>query len=155
PEPDSRVEGGLLAKISPMYPIEPIDISSVLRPLPIDHKVPELDGWEWIHTPGHSHGHVSLFRKKDSLLLSADAFITVKQDSFYNVLLQNAEIHGPPRYLTTDWLAAWESVKKLADLHPKMVIPGHGPMMQGEALEEGLTNLVRNFDTIAIPDYGR
>lgn len=21
-----------------------------------------MNGWRWIHTPGHSHGHISLFR---------------------------------------------------------------------------------------------
>lgn len=155
PEPDSTVEGGLLAKISPMYPNEPINIKPVLKPLPQDQSVPNLDGWEWIHTPGHSPGQVSLFREEDGLLIAADAFITVKQDSFYNVLMQNPEINGPPRYLTTDWHAARDSVKKLAAVRPKIAITGHGPMLEGGELEKELAKLVESFDEIAIPDYGR
>ena len=102
PMPDATVEGGLLAKISPMYPNEPINLGGYVKALPGDQTVPGLPQWRWLHTPGHSPGHISLFRESDSLLLSADAFITVKQDSFYNVLLQIPEVNGPPRYLTTD-----------------------------------------------------
>ncbi len=155
PEPDGSVEGGLLAKISPMYPNKPINISQHLQSLPADQSVPHLPEWKWIHTPGHSPGHVSFFREHDSLLLSGDAFITVKQDSFYKVLMQTPEIQGPPRYLTTDWKEAWESVKKLAALRPKKVVPGHGQMMHGETLHRGLDQLVNHFDSIAIPEYGR
>src|SRR5699024_6270763 len=151
PVPDSTVEGGMLAKISPMYPHEPIDLGDAVQKLPDDGSVPELPEWEWIHTPGHSPGHVSFYREKDGTLLPGDAFITVRQDSFYNVLMQNEEVNGPPRYLTTDWDAAWNSVKKLAALHPKMAIPGHGVMMDGKDLEEGLQKLVHEFDTMAIP----
>lgn len=155
PEPDETVEGGLLAKISPMYPNEPINLGQAVKALPKDQSVPGLDDWKWIHTPGHAPGHVSFFRDKDAMLLSGDAFITVKQDSFYKVLMQTAEVNGPPRYLTTDWDAARESVKKLAALNPETVVPGHGTVMEGEALKKGLTKLIEEFDDIAIPDYGR
>lgn len=155
PQPDGSVEGGLLAKISPMYPNEPIDLGSAVHALPEDQSVPGLPEWKWIHTPGHSPGHVSFFRESDAMLLSGDAFITVRQDSFYNVLMQTPEINGPPNYLTTDWDEAWKSVKKLAALKPEIVVPGHGTMMEGEELESGLKRLVEHFDDLAIPDYGR
>ncbi|HLR60981.1 MAG TPA: MBL fold metallo-hydrolase [Lentibacillus sp.] len=155
PEPDPGVEGGLLAKISGMYPNEPIDLGDAVNPLPDDHTIPGLEDWEWIHTPGHSPGHVSFYRGSDALLLSGDAFITVRQDSFYNVLMQTDEVNGPPRYLTTDWEAAKKSVAKLEALKPDMVIPGHGTAMQGEDLTEGLQELVQTFDQTAKPDYGR
>lgn len=155
PEPDATVEGGLLAKISPMYPNEPIQLGNHVKPLSADQSVPGLPEWEWIHTPGHSPGHVSFFRENDRTLLAGDAFITVKQDSFYKVLTQTEEINGPPRYLTTDWYAAKDSVRKLADLNPELAVTGHGPYMRGEALSEGLQHLVEHFDEIAIPDYGK
>lgn len=154
PEPDPTVEGGMLAKVSPMYPNEPINLGQAVKALPSDQSVPGLPDWKWVHTPGHSPGHVSFFREKDAMLLSGDAFITVKQDSFYNVLMQTPEVNGPPRYLTTDWDAAWESVKKLADLNPNTVVPGHGVMMEGEELKQGLVTLVKDFNHLAIPDYG-
>lgn len=154
-EPDTTVEGGVLAKISSLYPIEPINIQQALQPLPADGSVPGMRGWHWLHTPGHTPGHVSFFRESDRTLISGDAFITVKQDSFYKVLVQKAEVQGPPRYLTTDWKAAWESVRKLEALRPQLVVPGHGPAMEGQELAKGLQKLVQEFDKIAIPDHGR
>ena len=82
PDPDTSVEGGMLAKISFLYPNEPIDISERLQPLPSAGNVAELPGWEWIHVPGHAPGQIALFRSGDRILISADAFITVKQDFF-------------------------------------------------------------------------
>lgn len=155
PEPDSSVEGGLLAKISDIYPHQSIDISEHLFPLPDDGSVPFLSEWEWIHVPGHSPGQIALFRRRDGLLISADAFITVRQDSLYKVLLQEKEINGPPRYLTTNWEAAEASVKTLRDIRPQLVIPGHGQYMEGEELQTGLTRLVEKFDKLAKPSRGR
>ena len=155
PEPDPTVEGGLLAKLSSVYPHEPIDISEVLEKLPDDHSVPFLPGWTWIHTPGHSPGHVSFFRKEDKALVVGDAFITVRQSSFYKVLLQKKEINGPPRYLTTDWQKAWASVKTLETLNPQTAVCGHGPHLEREELNKELSKLARDFDLIAIPNHGR
>ena len=155
PSPDTSVDGGLLAKISFIYPHGPVDISEKLLALPEDGSVPYLPGWRWLHVPGHSPGQVAFFREADGLLISADAFITVRQDSFYKVLLQKKEVNGPPRYLTTDWVAAFESVKKLQALSPQTVVSGHGTFMKGKALKEGLIKLVQHFDELAVPDHGR
>src|SRR5690606_30868592 len=125
PEPDTAVEGGLLAKISSLYPNVPVDIHEALQPLPSNGSVPHLPDWQWIHVPGHSPGQVALFREKDRLLIPADAFVTVRQDSLYRVLVQKEEVCGPPVYLTTDWDAAYASVKRLAGLDPQTVISGH------------------------------
>jgi glyoxylase-like metal-dependent hydrolase (beta-lactamase superfamily II) len=155
PEPDVTVEGGMLAKISAIYPNEPINIKQVLKSLPDDMTVPELPGWKWIHVPGHSPGQVAFFRESDQTLVSADAFITVKQDSMYKVLVQKKEVCGPPVYLTTDWEAAWDSVKRLYALQPQLVVPGHGTAMEGEELTKGLKTLVEDFETVAIPSHGK
>ncbi|RYG74272.1 MBL fold metallo-hydrolase [Lentibacillus lipolyticus] len=155
PEPDPGVEGGLLAKISAYYPNKPINLGSAVKPLPDDNSVPGMEDWEWVHTPGHSPGHVSFYRARDGMLLAGDAFITVRQDSFYNVLMQNSEVNGPPRYLTTDWESAKESVEKLAALRPEIAVTGHGTSMSGDDLQEGLNHLAKTFDQTAKPDYGR
>jgi glyoxylase-like metal-dependent hydrolase (beta-lactamase superfamily II) len=155
PEPDTSVEGGMLAKISSYYPNEPIDIREALQMLPADGSVPHLHGWEWIHVPGHSPGQVALFRKSDRLLISADAFVTVKQDSMYKVLVQKKEVCGPPVYLTTDWGAAYLSVKRLADLDPDIAITGHGTAVKGDELKEGLENLINNWAEVAVPEHGK
>lgn len=155
PEPDTTVEGGLVAKMSREFPNKAIDITAHLRELPADGTIPPLPGWRWIHTPGHTDGHVSLFREDGRVLLAGDAFVTVKQDSLYKVLVQKKEIHGPPVYLTTDWRAAWESVVKLAELRPSVAATGHGKPIRGARLAEGLVDLAEHFQERAVPKYGK
>ncbi|MFS0855789.1 MBL fold metallo-hydrolase [Paenibacillus taichungensis] len=155
PEPDPTVEGGLVAKMSPSFPNEPINLGSSVQTLPSDGTIPHMPGFRWIHTPGHSPGHISLFRESDGALIAGDAFTTVKQEYMYKVFTQELEISGPPRYLTTDWEAAKQSVIKLEDLKPKVAVTGHGLPMSGEVLTTSLSKLVNEFDQIAIPDYGR
>ncbi|RST76049.1 MBL fold metallo-hydrolase [Siminovitchia acidinfaciens] len=155
PEPDMTVEGGMVAKMSPMFPIEPINLGDHVEKLPSDGTVPHLPDFRWIHTPGHSIGHVSFFRDNDGVLIAGDAFVTVKQEYLYRVFTQEKEISGPPRYLTPDWDAAWESVKKLETLKPTSAITGHGVAMEGEELSQNLEKLTREFDKIAVPDYGK
>lgn len=155
PTPDATVEGGMIAKMSPMFPNEPIHLGEYIHALPSDGTVPFITGFCYVHTPGHSVGHVSFFRDSDRALIAGDAFITVKQDSFFNVLTQKFEIQGPPRYLTPDWKAAWESVKKIRSLHPAVAVTGHGAPVSGEKLTTLLEKLDDNFEQIAIPDYGK
>lgn len=155
PEPDTTVEGGMVAKISSIFPNEPINLGDNVKQLPSDGTIPHMPDFKWIHTPGHTPGHVSLFREKDRTLIAGDAFTTVKQEYLYNVLTQKQEISGPPRYLTTDWKAAKESVIKLQALKPAVAVTGHGLPMSGELLTNSLQKLVNEFDHIAIPDYGK
>jgi len=155
PEPDPTVEGGLMAKIASIYPSDPIDIAPVLKALPADNTVPDLPGWKWVHTPGHAPGHVSLWRESDRALVSGDAIVSVKQDSLYRVLMQKEEVNGPPVYFTIDWEGAKESVLELAALKPEWLIPGHGQVMQGKELEDGLKKLADHFEELAVPSYGK
>ncbi|RZJ17557.1 MAG: MBL fold metallo-hydrolase, partial [Acinetobacter sp.] len=131
------------------------DVGSYLQALPSDGTVPYLPEWQYIETPGHSPGHISLFRTKDKLLISGDAIVTVKQDAFFKVLLQVEELNGPPVYLTTDWITAKESVKKLALLAPEVLIAGHGKVMSGPTLTKQLLDLSEHFDEKAIPNHGK
>lgn len=155
PEPDPSVEGGMVAKMSPIFPIQPIQLGSHVNQLPSDGTIPTMSGWRWIHTPGHTPGHISLFRNEDRALIAGDAFVTVKQDSLYNVFSQTREMNGPPRYLTPDWQSAWESVKRLNALKPTVAITGHGLPVKAEWLTENLQKLSDQFEHIAIPDYGK
>lgn len=155
PKPDPTVEGGMVAKMSPMFPTDPINLGNNVKELPSDGTIPYMNDFKWIHTPGHSPGHVSFFREEDGALIAGDAFVTVKQEYLYKVLTQEQEISGPPRYLTTDWVAARESVKKLADLKPKVAVTGHGLPMSGDLLTSSLHLLVKDFNEIAKPDYGK
>lgn len=151
PEPDPTVDSGLVAKMSPMFPNEAIDLGESVQELPSDGTVPFMEGFKWIHTPGHTPGHVSLFRERDGALIAGDAFVTVKQESLYKVFTQEKEVNGPPKYLTPDWTAAFDSVKKLAALNPSVAVTGHGVPMSGAELSEGLRKLVDDFDQVALP----
>lgn len=155
PAPDPTVEGGFIAKLSSLFPKQPIQLGNHVFPLPADGKIPELPDFQWIHTPGHSSGHISLFRAQDRLLIAGDAFITVRQDSLLDVFTQKQTISGPPRYFTPDWEAAWHSVRKLQKYNPAIAITGHGKPVSGQELTEGLYKLATQFDQIAIPDYGK
>lgn len=155
PKPDPTVEGGMVAKMSPFFPNEPINLGNAVERLPSNGTVPHLPDFKWVHTPGHTPGHISLFRDKDKALIVGDAFVTVKQESLYKVFTQKQEISGPPRYFTPDWKAAKESVIKLTALKPSVAITGHGLPMSGTELTGSLERLVRDFDNIALPDYGK
>jgi glyoxylase-like metal-dependent hydrolase (beta-lactamase superfamily II) len=155
PPADPSVDSGLVAKMSPMFPREAINLEGHVQTLPADGSVPAMPDWRWIHTPGHTPGHISLFRESDRALLAGDAFTTVKQESLFEVIMQKPELHGPPAYFTTDWQAAWDSVKKLAKLRPSVAVTGHGQPMHGEQLADGLEELARNFGRTEIPEHSR
>jgi glyoxylase-like metal-dependent hydrolase (beta-lactamase superfamily II) len=138
-----------------MFPRKPVDVGRRLRPLAEDGTVQPLPGWRWIHTPGHTVGHVSLWRESDRTLIAGDAFITTRQESAYAVLIQAPELHGPPMYFTPDWNAARESVRRLAALQPETVVTGHGRPMAGAPMRNALDMLARDFDEIAVPRQGK
>lgn len=150
PPPDPTV-GGLMALLSPLFPREAIDITEKLKDLPDDGSVPGLSEWRWIHTPGHTPGHVSLWRPSDRTLVAGDAFITTRQESLYGAITQEPELHGPPMYFTSDWEAAGDSVRKLAALDPEVVVSGHGRAVSGPLMRRSLAVLAAQFDAIAPP----
>ena len=155
PPPDPSVGKGAMALMSFAYPSKGIDLGGRALPLPQDGSVPFMPGWRWIHTPGHTPGHVALFRDADRCLIAGDAFVTTKQESLYAVMTQDARVQGPPAYFTPDWNAARASVERLAGLRPEIAATGHGPPIRGAELAQGLERLVANFDEIALPDQGR
>jgi glyoxylase-like metal-dependent hydrolase (beta-lactamase superfamily II) len=155
PPPDPTVGGGAVAAMARFYPRGPINLGRQVRTLPEDGSVPGMPGWRWIHTPGHTPGHVSLFRDADRTLIAGDAFVTTKQESATAVLTQRPELHGPPAYYTPDWESARQSVVRLAALEPLRVATGHGPPVQGEEMLAALHELARTFERIAVPSRGR
>lgn len=155
PPPDPTVGGGLMSRLSSLYPREPIDIGARAQPLPGDYSIPVLPTWRWIPTPGHSAGHVSFFEDRRRTLIVGDAFCTTKQESLLAVATQRPELHGPPAYFTVDWNLACDSVQRLAALEPRTIAPGHGRPMTGPAMAEALHQLADRFDDVARPEHGR
>jgi glyoxylase-like metal-dependent hydrolase (beta-lactamase superfamily II) len=155
PPPDPGVGGGLMAVISPLYPRTSANLGARAVALPEDGSVPTLPGWNYLHTPGHAPGHVSLYREADKVLLPGDAFCTTKQESFLAVAKQTPELHGPPAYYTPDWDSARKSVEELAKLRPRTIAPGHGLPINGDLVADQLWHLAVNFDHVALPDHGK
>lgn len=155
PPPDPSVGGGAMALMSFVFPKKPINAEEYLRELPDDGTVPELDDWRWIHTPGHTPGHISLFREKDGVLVAGDAFVTTMQESLLAVATQKRFVCGPPKYFTPDWGAAARSVKELAALEPNVIATGHGHAMYGDVARKELHKLAREFWKLGIPATGR
>jgi len=94
PAPRAAAGGGLMSVLAPFYPRGPIDLGNRVQTLPADGAVPALSGWRWVHTPGHTAGHISLFRDSDQTLVVGDAFCTTKQESALAIATQKAELHG-------------------------------------------------------------
>lgn len=153
PAADPAVGGGLVSALSPLFPRAPVDVTDRLFPLPPDGTIPGAPGWTWLHTPGHTPGHIALWRAADRTLLSGDAIITTRQESAASVVLQTPELHGPPAYFTSDWQAAEQSVHLLAGLRPALLLSGHGPALSGPDLLPALDALAA-FDLQSLAPAG-
>ena len=155
PPADTKAGGGLMPLLAPLFPRSPIDLGERLKALPADGTVPFMPGWRWLHTPGHTPGHVSLWREADRTLIAGDAFVTTGQESVYEAAMQTPEMHGPPRYFTPDWASAEASVKALAALEPELAVTGHGRAVKGHEMRAALHRLAENFREIALPAHER
>lgn len=112
-----------------------------LSPIDPDVGVPSLPDWQVIPTPGHTPGHLALFRAGDRALIAGDAVLTVDLNSVSGALSQRHTLGGPPRFATWNWRAATESVSELARLEPGVLAPGHGRPMVGPVLAPALRAL--------------
>jgi len=137
--------GGAMAQMSRLMPDHGYDFSGRLRELPADGGLPGLSGWRWLHTPGHTPGHVSLYREADGVLLAADAFATMNLDFWTAYLSREREFSRPSPPFTFDWNIARESIEKLADLEPGVVAAGHGLAMTGEQVAYRLREFSASF----------
>jgi glyoxylase-like metal-dependent hydrolase (beta-lactamase superfamily II) len=143
PPQDPNVEGaGAFGFMSRFFTREPFDLKDRIYELPDDGEVPGMSDWEYYHTPGHTAGHISLFRYSDGTLLAGDAITTVNQDSVYSLMTEKPEFYRPPAYFTSDWKAACDSIKFLASLEPNAVGAGHGTPITG-------VDTSRDFDIFA------
>ena len=155
PPPDPTVGGGLVAWSSFLFPRGPYNFGSRLMALPPDGRVPVAPDWVALHTPGHTAGHVSLFRGADGVVIAGDAVTTTRPESLISVATQRLELNGPPAYFTTDWDAARWSVQRLAATRVETLLSGHGQPMAGESMRRDLRDLAERFDERARPRRGR
>lgn len=80
-----------------------------------DGDLPGAPGWRWVWTPGHTAGHVSLYRPADGVLIAGDAVLP-RITPTLGVNRQRADPVG-------DYVAALE---RLEALSPVLILGGHG-----------------------------
>lgn len=143
--PQDPTVGGALGLMSRAFPHSSMDLRPYVRALPDDGSVPGAPDWRWLFTPGHTAGHISLFRDRDGFLIAGDAFATVQQDSALSVLNLRTEFSVPPAPLTTDWGAARASVERLAALRPFAIAAGHGRPVRRSGVADDLAQFADQF----------
>jgi hydroxyacylglutathione hydrolase len=85
--------------------------------------------FEVLDVPGHSRGHIALWRSDDKTLVAGDVFFNL------NPLTGKSGLREPPLMLTLDPAQNRESARRLAALQPELVLFGHGPpLCNAEAL---------------------
>ena len=151
PPAHPSIQDGLMSLLSPLYPRGPIDLGSRLRPLPADGTVPAMPGWRWIHTPGHTPGHVSLWHEDSRTLIAGDAVITTAQE--FGLRGRPAGSgdprptpvlhHGLGRCRTVGSGSQRATAEDAGD-RPR-------PTLAGPAMREGLERLAADFKAIAVP----
>jgi glyoxylase-like metal-dependent hydrolase (beta-lactamase superfamily II) len=149
--PADPTVGGALAFLSRFFPARPRNLSGRIHELHSD-KVPGAPNWKWLATPGHSPGHISLFRSSDRVLLAGDAFATVNMDSWSGLVTGKQRLSRPPTPFTCDWEATRSSVKELANLRPNVVGCGHGVPISDPDLPERMEAFAERFRA---PQRGR
>jgi glyoxylase-like metal-dependent hydrolase (beta-lactamase superfamily II) len=87
----------------------------------------EVAGFRVLDTPGHSPGHISLWRESDRTLICGDVFLGM------SIVTTAPGLHDPPGMATPDPARNRESQRRLAELEPETVLFGHGPPMTGAA----------------------
>ncbi len=81
----------------------------------------EVAGFRVVHAPGHARGEVIFFRDSDRVAICGDV---VRNMSYATGRPMLAE---PPDIFTADPAENRRSIRKLADLEPSSILPGHGP----------------------------
>jgi glyoxylase-like metal-dependent hydrolase (beta-lactamase superfamily II) len=111
------------------------DLTAVVQAFDPAAGIPGLLGWEALHSPGHTPGHISLYRREDGVLITGDAVLTVDLNSLLGVLTGRQGVFGPPRYSTSDRPTAQRSIAALATLEPNVLATGHGPVRVEQAAQ--------------------
>ena len=84
----------------------------------------EVGGFQVIETPGHTPGHISLFRQHDRLLIAGDVLANV------HFFTNKPGLRLPPSRFCSDPVENRHSIVRLAMLEPNTVCFGHGPPLR-------------------------
>jgi hydroxyacylglutathione hydrolase len=93
--------------------------------VPVDRPLREGDeldaGFVAISTPGHSPDHLSYWREDDRTLVAGDVLFG------RHPLTGKPGLHQPPARFTLDPARNRASIRRVAELRPKVMVFGHGP----------------------------
>jgi len=81
----------------------------------------EVAGFRVVHAPGHARGEVIFFRESDRVAICGDVIRHMSYATGRPLLAE------PPRIFTYDPAENRRSIRKLAELNPAQILPGHGP----------------------------
>jgi len=87
------------------------------------HEGDEVAGFGVVHAPGHAPGEVIFFRDSDRVAICGDV---IRNITYVTLRTKLAE---PPADLTPDPAENRRSIRKLAELDPSLILPGHGPAL--------------------------
>lgn len=80
----------------------------------------EVAGFTVLDTPGHTRGHISLWRESDRVLILGDVLNNM------NLMTGIPGLNQPPALFTTDPVRNRASIRRLAALRPALALFGHG-----------------------------
>lgn len=98
--------------------------------VPVERRLQEGDevgGFTVLDTPGHSPGHIAFWRETDRVLVCGDVW--------FNMLLPRLKpgLREPFGFATPDPARNRASMRRLAELEPRIACFGHGPVMTDAA----------------------
>jgi len=100
-------------------------------------ELPFWGGLRVIHLPGHSAGHCGFYSARHNLLFSGDMFASY----FFNV-------HRPPAILNSVPELFPASVERIRHLAPRLVVPNHYDVLDGELHRRRFCRLFRLRDWV-------
>lgn len=104
---------------------------SKFQGVPVARRLQEGDavgpGFVVVDVPGHSPGHIALWRESDRVLIAGDVWFNM------NMFTTLSGLRKPLGPLTPDPETNRESQRKLAALEPDIVCLGHGPVITDAA----------------------
>jgi glyoxylase-like metal-dependent hydrolase (beta-lactamase superfamily II) len=87
----------------------------------------EVAGFRVVHAPGHARGEVVFFRDADRVAICGDVIRNMSYATGRPMLAE------PPEIFTYDPAENRRSIRRLADLDPALIFPGHGPAVTDTA----------------------
>lgn len=102
---------------------EPSTIDGLLKH---DQPVPNLPEWQVLYTPGHSQSHLSLYRKRDRLMIAGDHII---KHISSNAFIEPPRDRSRTRPFT---LVQYRTALQMcADMEIDLILSGHGEPVTG------------------------